>query len=259
MTDISFQGFPKIPRLFREVVITEKIDGTNGAIGIREFPFGWHVGGVCAGEEDGCGYDLPHDHDRPDDARLVFGPNNTDYEHGGDGMPEKEYLVYAQSRNRVISTAADNHGFAKFVYENAYSLAADLGPGLHFGEWWGSGIGRNYGLPYKRFSLFNVKRWEDTEWKFTTDGLGVVPVIERGEFSTLLVKSVLAVLRIGGSWAAAGYMNPEGVVVYHTAGNLLFKATIEKDEEPKQQQLRRKPDIDVAVAKMVAETYGLAA
>lgn len=246
---VDFQGFPKIPRLFREVVITEKIDGTNGAIGIREFPFGWHVGGIC----DGCDGELPHDHDRPDNTRLVSGPNNTDYEHGGDGLPDKEYLVYAQSRSRVIGTAADNHGFAQWVYDNAYSLVADLGPGLHFGEWWGLGINRSYGLKEKRLALFNTKRWEDAEEKFTTPGLGVVPVIERGEFSTTMVKGALELLRIGGSWAAPGFMNPEGVVVYHTAGNNLFKATIDNDAEPKQQLKRKRAAASppaVAVAKL---------
>ena len=34
MIDIEFQGFGKIPRLNRDIVITEKIDGSNAAIGI---------------------------------------------------------------------------------------------------------------------------------------------------------------------------------------------------------------------------------
>lgn len=225
MSEIEFQGFPKIPRLFREVVVTEKIDGTNGAIGIKEFPFGWHVGGF---DTDGS------DHNRPDSARLVFGgADNTE-----DGLPDTEYLVWVQSRNRVIDPKADNHGFAKYVHQNACSLVTDLGPGLHFGEWWGSGIGRKYGLDHKRFSLFNVKRWEDDEEKFITPFLRVVPVVERGEFSSMLVKAALQILHLGGSWAAPGFMNPEGVIVYHTAGNILFKATIEGDAVPKQTQLR---------------------
>lgn len=31
---IEFKAWPKIPRLFRDVIITEKIDGTNAAIHI---------------------------------------------------------------------------------------------------------------------------------------------------------------------------------------------------------------------------------
>ncbi len=32
-----------------------------------------------------------------------------------------------------------------------------------------------------------------------------------------------------GSLAAPGYMKPEGVVIYHVAGNVLFKKTLEED------------------------------
>lgn len=33
---ITFQAWPKTPRLFRSMIITEKIDGTNGAIIITD-------------------------------------------------------------------------------------------------------------------------------------------------------------------------------------------------------------------------------
>ncbi len=33
--------------------------------------------------------------------------------------------------------------------------------------------------------------------------------------------------------AAPGFMKPEGVVAYHAQGNVLMKATLEKDEEYK--------------------------
>ena len=33
---LPFQGFPKIPRLYRDIVITEKLDGTNASIYIGE-------------------------------------------------------------------------------------------------------------------------------------------------------------------------------------------------------------------------------
>jgi hypothetical protein len=35
-TGIEFQAFPKIPRLVRDCVITEKLDGTNASIIITE-------------------------------------------------------------------------------------------------------------------------------------------------------------------------------------------------------------------------------
>jgi hypothetical protein len=66
--------------------------------------------------------------------------------------------IFAGSRNRWITPDADNFGFARWVAEHEEELRA-LGPGSHYGEWWGSGIQRRYGLDEKRFSLFNVGRW----------------------------------------------------------------------------------------------------
>ena len=175
MTD--FVGFSKIARLSREVVITEKIDGTNGCIFIGE-----------------------------------------------DG----EFLV--GSRSRWITPENDNHGFARWVYDHKNELMS-LGPGRHFGEWWGSGIQRGYGLPKgeKRFSLFNVKRWKEER----PSCCYVVPVLYQGEFDTGTILDTMKTLAYGGSMAAPGFMKPEGVVIYHTAGNVLFKKTFEKDEKGK--------------------------
>jgi hypothetical protein len=39
-----------------------------------------------------------------------------------------------------------------------------------------------------------------------------------------------------GSRAAPGYMNPEGIVIYHKASQTYFKATIKDDEKPKRSQ-----------------------
>jgi hypothetical protein len=40
-------------------------------------------------------------------------------------------------------------------------------------------------------------------------------------------------LYMGGSWAVDGFMKPEGIVIYHTAGNKVFKVLLEGDETPK--------------------------
>lgn len=196
-TEITFTEFPKMARLSRETIITEKIDGTNGCIFI-----------------------------------------------GQDG----EFLV--GSRSRWITPEDDNHGFARWAYEHREELL-QLGPGRHFGEWWGSGIQRGYGLQKgeKRFSLFNVQRWAlhgtepqrivmaDPRIEKYQDVLpaccGLVPVICRGIFNTEAADLALTCLRNNGSYAAPGFMKPEGIVVFHVAGNVGFKKTIEKDEIPK--------------------------
>ena len=103
--NIPFVEFPKMPRLSREIIVTEKIDGTN--------------------------------------AQVYIGDDGT---------------ILAGSRTRWITPENDNFGFAAWVRDNTDELLK-LGPGSHFGEWWGAGIQRRYGLNEKRFSLFNVARW----------------------------------------------------------------------------------------------------
>lgn len=174
-----FIPFPKIARLSRECVITEKIDGTNASIYISEWGT-FHVG----------------------------------------------------SRTRWITPADDNYGFAKWATENCDELMR-LGPGAHFGEWWGQGIQRNYSQTRKRFSLFNTHRWSDASVR--PECCDVVPVLYAGlldEFEVLKgVKSAMKQLREQGSAAAPGFMNAEGIVVWHSAAQLYLKKTLHKDEE----------------------------
>ena len=49
-------------------------------------------------------------------------------------------------------------------------------------------------------------------------------------FDTSVIGTQIERLRTLGSVAAPGFMRPEGVVVFHTAGGYLFKKTIERDE-----------------------------
>lgn len=185
---MEFAEFPKIARLSRGCVITEKIDGTNASVYVPEDPA----------------------------EPLLFG-----------------------SRTRWITPEADNYGFARWATDHAEELR-QLGPGHHFGEWWGGGCQRGYGLQKgeKRFSLFNVARWADERDQEKYPGARpaccyVVPILYAGPFTTFHVTDSLAKLQASGSMAAPGFMSPEGVVVWHEAARVLFKKTIEKDEEPK--------------------------
>lgn len=198
MTEIEFQAWPKTARLFRDVVITEKLDGTNAAIGILTLD--------------------------PDDAPRVF-PNAVRVD-----TSDGSYVVYAQSRKRIITPESDNYGFARWVHENAYELVKILGPGLHFGEWWGQGIQRRYDQEHKTFSLFNVDKWGDLDKDLGTARISSVPVLYRGPFSTLRVHVVLRDLAMYGSRAASGFPDPEGVCIFHTASRTVTKATIENDQ-----------------------------
>jgi hypothetical protein len=140
--------------------------------------------------------------------------------------------MFVGSRTRWITPQDDNFGFAAWCHANRSELEK-LGPGAHYGEWWGSGIQRKYGLTNgdKRFSLFNVHRWSDPEIRPAC--CSVVPELARGVDIRAETEKALALLREHGSFAASGFPKPEGVVIYHTASGGLYKVTLEKDEAPK--------------------------
>ncbi|MCJ7695544.1 MAG: RNA ligase family protein [Anaerolineaceae bacterium] len=172
----EFVPFPKIPRLYTECVITEKIDGTNGIIYIT------------------------------DDGDMFIG-----------------------SRNRWLSAESDNFGFHRWASENENELMK-LGPGRHHGEWWGSGIQRGYNLPKgeKRFSLFNVNIWNAEN---TPECCYVVPTLYTGEFDTTKITVAMVNLLSAGSLASPGFMNPEGVMIFHSAANHYFKAPFDENHK----------------------------
>ena len=141
--------------------------------------------------------------------------------------------AFAGSRNRWLTTSDDNFGFARWVAEHHDELLA-LGPGSHYGEWWGAGIQRRYGLKEKRFSLFNVARWGDEA--LAEKGLTrpacchVVPVLARGAMLDLDIRAIADALRAGGSVAAPGFTQPEGLVVFHEPSRALYKYTLDKND-----------------------------
>ncbi len=208
---IQFVEFPKIPRYRREVAVTEKLDGTNAAV----------VWVPVTRDHHG---DIEPQPDVMAIRELVD-------QHGAALGPH--YLL-AQSRQRFITPAAiksknDNYGFAQWVYEHADELTK-LGPGYHYGEWWGYGIQRGYGLPEKRFSLFNVSRWGDGKQERPAC-CHVVPLL--GYVLPSGVEEQLERLRTEGSVAAPGYMKPEGIILYHSSSKQYFKILLDGDEVPK--------------------------
>lgn len=174
---IEFKSFPSIARLSREIIITEKIDGTNASVTITE------------------------------DGQFLTG-----------------------SRTRWITPEDDNYGFSKWAYENKDEIMK-LGVGSHFGEWWGEGVQRKYGIKGKRFSLFNVGRWGDNAAR--PQCCHVVPTLYTGDFCTNKIADVMAALQEQGSVASPRFMRPEGVVIWHSHARALFKKTFEGDEKGK--------------------------
>jgi hypothetical protein len=59
----------------------------------------------------------------------------------------------------------------------------------------------------------------------------VVPTLYTGEFSTNAIDDVMYNLETNGSVASEGFMNPEGVMIYHSAANHYFKAPFDKNHK----------------------------
>lgn len=139
-------------------------------------------------------------------------------------IPEDDSPVLFGSRKRWITPEDDNYGFAKWATDNLEGLK-ELGPGHHFGEWWGAGIQRRYNMDRKVFSLFNVFRWKDGH----PECCSTVPLLYSGIFDTFEIDTVLLKLKAQGSAASPGFMNPEGIVIWHDAARVLFKKTLGGD------------------------------
>jgi len=135
-------------------------------------------------------------------------------------------IVRAGSRTRWISTTDDNYGFARWVDENSEDLTR-LGAGYHYGEWWGQGIQRKYGMDRKVFSLFNVNKWREEIPPACCD---VVPVIYEGSVNRFSVANLECGLVQSPAALKYGveFNNAEGVMIYFTKANMYFKVPNEK-------------------------------
>jgi hypothetical protein len=173
----EFEKYPSIPRLNRDVIITEKIDGANASIRIT---------------------------------------------------PEGDF--HCASRNRWLNPLQDNAGFCKWALAHEEQLRW-LGPGRHFGEWYGQGIQIGYGLKERRFALFHSERvCGDNPVPPCCE---VVPTLYTGPNSEGRINCTLLMLGVEGSQAVPGWMKPEGIVIFHTASRQLYKVTLENDEKGK--------------------------
>lgn len=138
---------------------------------------------------------------------------------------ENGKIVAVGSRNRYITPDADNFGFASWVSRNEEELLK-LGDGTHYGEWYGNGIQRTYGLKEKRFALFNAHRW--TNFEHLPACVSVVPILYYGPYSQNIVDETMVELKKTGSKAAPGFMNPEGIITNLLKQNI--KVTYEHSE-----------------------------
>lgn len=193
-----FQAFPKLSRLSRGCTITEKLDGSNAQVIII-------------------------------DPETLEGEAYEDVAQTPPLLTVGTYHIYAGSRTRLITPGknTDNFGFAAWVSEHPELV--ELGEGRHYGEWYGRGIQRGYGLPDRRFALFDTGRWPAERPRPAC--VEVVPVLWSGEFETARINAAMTDLKCFGSKAVPGFMDPEGIVIWHSASRVSFKKTFDDNHK----------------------------
>jgi hypothetical protein len=200
---VEFVEFPKMPRLRRDCIITEKIDGTNACIRITEdgqFLVGSRTRWITP-ENDNYGFaKWAYEHR---DELMGLGVGTHFGEWWGSGCQRGYSLTNGEKRWSLFNVSR----WHLWCEEPQRIPTAD-----------------------PRIEKYQEKLPECCH---------LVPVLFRGTFDTTRVDEALEHLRTNGSMAAPGFMKPEGVVCFHIAGNFGFKTTLEKDEEYKGK--RQKP------------------
>lgn len=204
-----FEEFPKIPRLRRPIVITEKIDGTNATVYVAP------NGAVYAGsknrwitpKEDNHGFAAWVEANALSLREL--GPGMHRGEWWGRGIG-KRHSTHAKTFSlfNVGRWSRDADTTASFdiilAYERARKAAIVTG------------------APPQPLPKLRPPACCD-----------VVPVLYEGPFTDAAIDATLAGLRENGSVADPACKKPEGVIVYHTASGRMFKVTTENDDAPK--------------------------
>lgn len=174
---------------------------------------------------------------------------------GTNGLIEiNETNVRFGSRNRYISFSDDNAGFANFFkdYEARFKDAAkdittdESYPLRIYGEWFGRGIQRGYGLKDKFFMPFSFFYGEKLI-EYQVPNVIAPNIMYTGKFSMEVVSACMQQLKLNGSGIVKGYKQPEGIVIFFPKYNFRLKETFDgakwKDALPKSEH-DKKPVVD---------------
>lgn len=224
----KFQEWPKIGRLNRDIIITEKLDGTNAAIGIVEEPvtddlithrvYAQSRTRIITPLNDNMGFAAWVERNR----MILIDTLGPGLHHGewwgfgiqrGYNLSERRFSLF----NTVKWTTIENT--QKLSEARSLGCAIHVVPILYTGPWTGN---------------VGYKDGDTSEW-LILDAEQNWPAVEgapnpRPRFTP---NFILEWLTRVGSQAVPGYMRPEGIVVYHRSSDALFKATVENDEKHK--------------------------
>jgi hypothetical protein len=193
VTDIEFKASPKTPRLFRDITITEKIDGTNACVIITE------DGRVAAQSRN----------------RLITPPN--DNAGFAAWVHENE-----DSLTQILGFGRHYGEWWGYKIGRKYDMESRRFSLFNVDSWMGEcrrgGDGEEYPNP-----IIGLRG----------GSIDAVPVLYRGPFSEYAIFSSLHRLRDKGSVASPGFMSPEGICVYHSQTRSVFKVTLDNQDRGK--------------------------
>lgn len=194
--EVPFVTSQKIHRLFRDMIISEKIDGTQGVIYVspltEEVKAGSKNRWLGPGEDNfGFGYWVASNQAA---IRYILGPGLHHGEWWGKGIQRRYGL--------------DHRRFSLFNVSR-----------------WGSA--QTY---LKPDSTTPIPRDYFAEPEALIGGmLTAVPTLYVGAFNEEAIRYTANVLESAGSHAAPCFMKPEGIVIYHTASNSSYKFSFDGD------------------------------
>jgi hypothetical protein len=208
----EFKSWNKIARLNRDIIITEKIDGSNGVIYIDEnnnFYVGSRKRWLDEHNENMGFYHWAMEN-KEELLKLGKGYHYGEWMGKGIqrnyGLNEKRFYLFNTMRWIDIYTLPES---ARKKYRDEY-------------------------LNKIREDSNNDKL------EYCPECCYVVPILYQGSWFRVIDDDLeyspnweLMKLRLHGSKAIEGFMKPEGIVIYHKASGISFKVTLENDEKPK--------------------------
>jgi hypothetical protein len=200
----EFQEFKKIPRLSREIVITEKIDGTNGLIYIDG------ANNIFAGSR----------------SRWLWGSIQNEIHNDNMGFAQ-----WVKTNKEELLKLGKGYHYGEWWgkgIQRGYNLQEKRFSLFNVGRWC------LFNEEPKLISIDPKTKIEKYQEKLP-ECCYVVPILYDGIFDTTIIFNTLKVLELKGSFVSLGFMKPEGIVIYHKQGNIYFKKTIENDEKGKEQ------------------------
>lgn len=192
---VEFKAYPKMGRFSREVIVTEKCDGTNAQVCITrdgQFMVGSRTRWITP-ENDNYGF-AKWAMEHKDELMTL-----------GAGRHFGEWMGAGIQRNYGIREK-------RWLMFNVTQFC------LHTEE----------PQPIPTGDPVNVKMQSRLP-----ACVGLVPILWRGNMDDLNVPFIMDDLKTNGSRIVPHYQNPEGIVIWHTASNTGWKKTIDGDDMPK--------------------------